>query len=181
MGAATDLYDLADETLLVCEAALALLPAGVPERVYVAHGIPAIDCEQLTVSVYTVPEADTSPRSLPLDRQFKVAKYGAVDLVYLTVQLVRCYPPATAGGRQVNLSPRVADLTAFAQMINADGWQLWNGLKSAKRQGAFAGICREFSMDPLLPIQPQGGYAGWAVPIQVQLDGFTVNFPSPPP
>lgn len=180
MGAATDLFDLADETLAVCEAALALLPAGVPERSYVAHGIPAIDCEQLTVSVYTVPQADTSPRALPLDRQFK-AKYGGVNLVFMTVQLVRCYPPPTANGRQVNLLVRTQELTAFAQAINADGWQLWNGLITAKRQGAFAGVCREFSLDPLLPIQPQGGFAGWAVPIEVQLDGFAVNFPSPPP
>lgn len=178
MGAATDLNDLALETLAVCEAALAQLAAGVPERSYVAHGIPAIDCEQLTVSVYTVPQADTSPRALPLDRQFKTAKYGALNIVFLTVQLVRCYPPATQHGRQTNLAPSVAALAAFAETINQDGWQLWNGLATAKRQGAFAGICREFSLDPLLPIQPQGGFAGWAVPIEVQLDGFTVDFPS---
>jgi hypothetical protein len=158
-----------------------MLPAGVPPRSYVAHGIPAIDCEQLTVSIYTVPQADTSPRALPLDRQFKVTKFGSLNLVFLTVQLVRCYPPPTAGGRQSNLVTRVAELTAFAQTINADGWQLWNGLQTAKRLGAFAGVCREFALDPLLPIQPQGGFAGWAIPIEVQLDGFTVNFPSPPP
>jgi hypothetical protein len=179
-GAATDLYDLADEVLSVCEAALALLPAGVPARSYVAHGLPAIDCEQLTVSVFTVPQADTSPRSLPLDRQFKVSKFGSLNLIFLTVQLVRCYPPVTASGRQQNLAPRVEDLTAFSQLIYADGWQLWNGLQTAKRLGAFAGTCREFSLDPLLPIQPQGGFAGWAVPIEVQLDGFNVAFPSVP-
>lgn len=179
MGAATDLNDLALETLAVCEAALATLAAGAPARSYVAHGIPAIDCEQLTVSVYTVPQADTSPRALPLDRAHK-ARYGALNLVFLTVQLVRCYPPATQHGRQTNLAPSVADLMAFAATINQDGWQLWNGLATAKRQGAFAGICREFTLDPLLPIQPQGGFAGWAIPIEVQLDGFTVNFPSGP-
>ncbi len=180
MGSATDLNGLALEVLEVCEAALALLPAGVPVRSYVAHGLPAIDCEQLTVSVYTVPQADTSPRVLPLDRQFKVAKYGSVNLVFLTVQLVRCYPQPTAGGRQVNLLTRVQDLAAFAELINADGWQLWNGLQSAKRLGSFGGACREFSMDPLLPIQPQGGFAGLAIPIEIQLDGFKLDYPSGP-
>lgn len=178
--AAGDLYALADEVLAVCEASLALLPAGVPPRVYVAHGIPAIDCEQLTVSVYTVPTADTSPRALPLDRQFKVTKGGSVNLVFLTVQVARCYPGVTANNRQQPIAPTPEALAAASEMIFADGWQLWNGLQSAKRLGAFKGFCQEFSLDPLLPIQPQGGYAGWAVPIEVRLDGFTVEFPSVP-
>jgi hypothetical protein len=166
--------------LAVSEAALALLPAGVPARSYVAHGLAAIDCEQLTVSVYTVTVADTSPRVLPLDRQFKT-RYGSVNIVPMTVQIVRCYPAVTLGGRQQPMLPAASTLAQAGAELYADGWQLWNGLQTAKRLGAFEGVCHEFSMDPLIPIQPSGGFAGWSVPVEVRLDGFEVNFPSPPP
>ncbi len=99
----------------------------------------------------------------------------------MTVQLVRCYPGATANGRQAPALPRTADLTQASVELYADGWQLWNGLQTAKRLGAFKGVCREFALDPMLPIQPQGGFAGWTIPVEVQLDGFDVAFPSPPP
>ncbi len=127
-----------------------------------------------------MPQADTSPRALPLDRQFKVAKYGSINLVFLTVQVVRCYPGPTANGRQQAVLPRVSELTAASELIYQDGWQLWNGLQTAKREGAFDGVCAEFAVDPLLPIQPSGGFAGWALPIEVRLDGFPVAFPSTP-
>lgn len=123
---------------------------------------------------------DTSPRALPLDAQFKT-RYGSVNIVPMTVQLVRCYPGATLGNKQQPILPSVAELTQASVDLSADGWQLWNGLQTAKRLGAFAGVCREFKMDPLIPIQPQGGFAGWAIPVEVQLDGFNVAFPSPPP
>jgi hypothetical protein len=178
-GASTDLFDLADEMLNVCEGALQLIPAGCPDRAYVAHGLPAIDCEQLCVSVYTTPWADTNPRNATLDRQFKT-KYGSLNLVFLTVSIVRCYPGPTANGRATPILPRVAELTAASQKIYEDGWQLWNGIQTAKRLGAFAGVCRELAMDPMLPIQPSGGFAGWTIPVEVQLDGFPVAFPSTP-
>lgn len=165
----------------MCEASLALLPAGTPSRAYVSQGLAAIDCEQLTVSVYTVTQADTSPRALPLDRQFRTTKFHSLNIVPITVQLIRCCPNATLNNRQQPILPSVAELAASSAELYADGWQLWNGLQTAKRLGAFAGICREFSIDPLLPIQPQGGFTGWAVPVEVQLDGFDVAFPSPPP
>jgi len=175
-GAATDLFDLADALLGVCADSLALLPAGTPSRLYVGHGLPAIDCEQLVVSTYQVPEADTSPRALPLDRMFK-EKYSSLILPMLVVSVARCYPCVTLDKRQEAIFPSVAELSAASNMIYADGWQLWNGIKSAKRAGAFGGLCRELVMDPMLPLQPSGGYAGWTLPIEIQLDGFTVAFP----
>lgn len=165
----------------MCEASLALLPAGTPGRAYVAQGLAAIDCEQLTVSVYTVVNPGTAPVGAVLDRYFKVTRAHSVNIVPMTVQLVRCVPGVTQGNRQQPILPSVAELAQSSAELYADGWQLWNGLQSAKRQGAFAGVCREFAMDPLLPIQPQGGFAGWTIPVEVQLDGFDVAFPSPPP
>jgi hypothetical protein len=175
-GAATDLFDLADTMLSVCVDALALLPAGAPERAYVGHGLPAIDCEQLVVSTYQLPLADTSPRSLPLDRMFK-EKYGSLNLPMLVVSIARCYPCITLDKRQEPIFPSVAELTAASELVYADGWQLWNGIKTAKRLGAFGGLCRELAMDPMLPLQPQGGFAGWTIPVEIQLDGFSVAFP----
>lgn len=180
MGSSTDLFDLADEVLAVCEAALALIPAGVPARSYVGHGLPAIDCEQLVVSTYAVPEADTAPRTLPLDRAFR-SRYGSLILPMLVVSIVRCYPSVTLGGRQQPILPSTAELTAASQLIYEDGWQLWNALISAKRAGAFGGLCSELARDPMMPVQPEGGFAGWTIPLELRLDGFAVDFPSPVP
>jgi hypothetical protein len=175
-GAATDLFDLADALLNVCVDSLALLPAGAPGRAYVGHGLPAIDCEQLVVSTYQAQLADTSPRALPLDRMFK-EKYGSLNVPMLVVSIVRCYPGVTLNKQQEPILPSLAALTAASELIYADGWQLWNGIKTAKKLGAFGGLCRELVTDPMMPLQPAGGFAGWTIPVEIQLDGFAVPFP----
>lgn len=175
-GAATDLFDLADTALAVCIEALDMLTAKCPARRYVGHGLPALDCEQLVVSTYSVPEADTSPRALPLDRAFR-ARYGSLIQPMLVVSIVRCYPVVTLNAKSVPVFPSVAELTAASALIYADGWHLWNAIISAKRQGAFGGACKELARDPMMPIQPSGGFAGWTIPLEVQLDGYAVVFP----
>ena len=163
----------------MCQAALVGLPVTNPSpgRAYVAHGLAAIDCEQLTVAVFTVAQADTAPRGATLDRYFRTTKGMSVNIVPMTVQIVRCYPGVTADNRQAPILPKATALDQASQDLYLVGWQLWNGLQTAKRLGAFAGFCREFAMDPLLPIQPQGGFAGWTIPVEVELGGFDVAFP----
>jgi hypothetical protein len=176
VGAATDYYDLAAAILGVAHDALAQLPAGAPDRSYVGHGLPAIDCEQLVVSSYVQTQADTSPRALPMDRQFR-PKYGSVNIPVFVVSIVRCYPEITMDNRQEPIFPSVAALTAASELLYADAWQVWNALMTAKREGDFGGLCREMSLDPMTPINPSGGYAGWTLPIEAQLDGFAVSVP----
>lgn len=175
-GSASDYYAVADQLLNVCEQALALLPAGTPERAYVAHGLPAIDCEQLCVSSYVIAQMDTAPRQLPGDAMFK-PKYGSVNVPVFVISIVRCYPVVTLDQRQEPIFPSVAELTAASQLLYADAWQLWNAVQTAKREGAFDGLCSELRMDPVNPIQPNGGFAGWTLPVEIELDGFTVPFP----
>ena len=177
MADASDLFLLAAEVLDVATAALDLLPAQAPDRRYVGHGLPALDCEQLVVSTYAVPEASTAPQAAALDRSFRF-KYGSVINPLLVVSVVRCYPVVTLNSKQVPIFPDPAAIEAASALIYADGWQLWNGIISAKREGAFDGLCKGMAREPMLPIQPSGGYAGWTMPLDFELDGFTVDFGS---
>ncbi len=175
MGASA-LYDLMSELLAVCEQALAQTTAGAPDRRYVGHGLPAIDCEQLVVSTYSVAEADVSPRTLPLDRAHRV-KTGTKPLQVLVVSIVRCYPGPTLDKKQQPMLPKAAAIEAASKTLSEDAWQLWNAIRSANRLGAFQGLCSELAMDPITPMQPSGGFAGWTLPIEVAVPGFPVTFP----
>ena len=177
MAAPGDLFSLATEVLDVAVAALDQLPALAPTRRYVGHGLPALDCEQLVVSTYAVPEMNTAPQAAALDRQFR-SRFGSLTAPLLVISVVRCYPVVTLNSKQVAIFPAPAAIEAASALIYDDGWQLWNGVMSAKRDGAFDGLCSGLARQPMMPIQPSGGYAGWTLPLEIQLDGFRVDFGS---
>lgn len=175
---AASLYDLAAELLDFCVVALDELPAGAPDRAYVAFGLPAIDCEQLTVHAFQVSEASTVPQETQMDVFRRANPYPRVNLVYLVITIVRdCYPGPTLG--QTATTPDVDDLVAASQVLYADGWQLWNAIKAGLDDGALFTRegCRFVGWQPMQPLGPEGNTAGWTFPLQVQLDGFT---PPPP-
>lgn len=170
------LYDLAAELLGFCAAALDTLPAGAPARQYVAIGPPALDCEQLTVHVFQVGEATTSPLTPALERFERAVKTPRVNLVFMVVTIARdCYPGPT--GKNANRPPEPADLNAAARTISADGWLLWNVLPAALRAGELWGSCNLTGWEPLQPIPPSGLIAGWTFPLQVKIDGFAPALP----
>lgn len=178
MSAATDLYDLAEELLDFCVVALDELPALAPERRYVCSGLPAIDCEQLTVNVFQVGEASTVPQETVMDTFRRANPYPRLNIVFLVITIQReCYPGPTLGASPT--TPEVADLAAASRLLYADAWQLWNAVKAGLEDGELftrAG-CRFVGWQPLQPLGPEGNMAGWTFPLQVQLDGFT---PPPP-
>jgi hypothetical protein len=170
------LYDLQAELLQVAADLLDQLPAGAPDRQYVAHGLPAIDCEQLTVHAYQVGEASTDPADQPLARFRRDVTYPRQTLVFCVITVVRCYPGPTGDSQP----PAVADLAAAEQTISADGWVLWNGIPRAIREGELTLWRAESftSWEALQPLGPMGELAGWTMGLQTRLDGFDPLLPA---
>lgn len=178
MSGATSLYDLAKELLDFCVVALDELPAGAPERAYVATGLPAFDCEQLTVHAFQVGEAPTAPSATPMDLMRRANPYPRINLVYLVITIVReCYPGPVGGGPVGPSLPEVADLVAASEKSYADAWQVWNALSAGLRDGGLFDQCTFVGWQPAQPAGPSGNMVGWTIPLQVQIDGFV---PPPP-
>lgn len=165
-----DLFSAATELLAACEAAIATAPGGAIARAFVSPGLPALDCcPQLTVHAGGPGEADTQPLTTPLQPGHRVSQTALVNLIQFTITVVRCSPSEAI--------PPAAALQASAEETFGDLWALWNVLKQEHRAGnlfdAEAGPgSRELFFDPAIPLNPQGGCAGWLVPLRVSLGGY---------
>lgn len=173
------LYAAQLDLLDFCALALDVLPAGAPERRYVSFGLPALDCEQLTVHVFGVRKDETAYSGSPDPGSLRRKGHPlpAINMLDLVITIAReCYPGPVgpAGGNSV---PDVPDLVEASQMLHADGWQLWNAVNDAVRAGVLYGACQFVSLLPMQPLGPEGNFAGWTLPVSVNLDGFD---PSPP-
>jgi hypothetical protein len=172
--ASGDLFALARELLDACEGIVATSPGGPIPRSFISPGLPALDCcPQLTVHVGGPAEADTSPLVYPLDPGHRTANLELLNLVQLTITVVRCTPPSS-GDEPL---PQGSALEDAAEEIDADLWCLWNELRQLHRSGALfdapAGPgSRDLFFDPAVSLNPQGGCAGWLIPIRVQLGGY---------
>lgn len=167
------LYAVASELL---GAAASILGWG-SARKYVSVGEPAYDCcPQLTVQVQRVedgPIGPTAPQTGASGARIG-QRLGRVVIATLQIDVIGCVPTGDMGA-QANTyrPPAVADLEASSAEIYAWGWALRNGLSSLKRQGdLFGGSCQWVDLGIAIPITPEGGCAGWRIPITVQLDGY---------
>lgn len=147
--------------------------AGAPERVFVVAGPPAWDCpEQLTVHVGGPQIAETAAGGATLAPGHRIVTTGTLTLVSMTATILRCVPVASADDGEITF-PSPADQQAAAAVLNADLWAIWNFLVDRKRTGQLFGPAeREFVLDPASALNPQGGVAGWQIPIRVRLDGY---------
>lgn len=168
-----DLFAAASAVLDVSAQSLDSLTAhglsGAPARRYVAPGLPAFDCEQLTVYAALLSEAPTSPLS-PAPQSGSRQTSGRVNVASFLVSVVRCDIPVS-GDRG---APSVDGLEAAAEQIYGDGWSVWNGLWWSFRNGLLLGDdrCSIRSMTAGHPLDPQSGFGGWNVELKVQLPGF---------
>lgn len=174
--AAADLFAMAVELLEATEAALTELGSPI-SRAFVSPALPALDCcPQLTVHVGGAGEGDTSPLQPPLQPGHRIPTTGNVNLVQLTITVVRCTPgPDNAGN-----PPPAADIEASAQESLNDLWAIWNHLRTAHRDGSLfdapAGPGgREFFFDPAFPINIAGNCCGWQIPFRVSLGGYSTS------
>lgn len=170
--AASDLYDVARELLDAATVALNSAPAGVPARRFVSAGLPAFDCQQLTVHAGgTTPglaEGYTLPIEPPMQPGLRHLT-AKVNLVQLTITIIRCVTVPETG----KTAPSPAKLDADAQKTLADLWVIWNSLYTQKLANTlFPPEHRPLFFDPAIALPIQGGMAGWQIPFRVQLDGY---------
>lgn len=146
--AADALFLAARELLDAALEAVAMTSGGPIERQYVSPGMPAIDCPpQITVHAGGPAFAETAPVSPPLQPGERTL-VGSVNLVALTITVVRCTPTLGDDGDVVDW-PDPGDLEASAAEIYEDLWTIWNHLATLKRSGALFPIThRQMMFDP---------------------------------
>lgn len=167
------LGEFADQVLAVAAASLEHTDAGVPPRVYVSPtDPPTFDCcPFLAVSVTSLRERDTEPLTSGGDQKRNTV--GAVNMVTYSVWAVRCAVPW-----EPPVAPSVGELAASANEVLQDGWALWNGMRSAIRQGDIFTLCQGARLIGGDPVEEQGGCVGWVFTLEAMIEGirpFVVN------
>lgn len=163
------LYQYSLEYLAAVEVALATTVGGVPDVSFVSPGLPAFDCpEQLTVHVATLQMENTSPQDLGAGHRLPTRFLNMATLVAI---IIRCQPEP----KGMTVLPSSADISLAARVTQQDVWAIWNHLASRQRAGdLFEGSCMPFYFDPPAPQSPQGGSAGWAFQVRVEIGGYPV-------
>ena len=163
----SSLYDLAAELLAHSETITAATTGGAIPRAFVSVSDPSFDCcPQLSVHARIGDKAAYGPADSAGDPMHRL-RYS-VNIITMVVTILRCVPGVSASDL-----PTVAALDASARIVYEDGWMLWNGLQAAYRSGAmWAGYpCRDVSIGPMQPVNPQGGCGGWVIVVTASLDG----------
>jgi hypothetical protein len=168
-----DLFDLAGQLLEACQDALEFAPAGPIDYAFISPGPPAWDAvPMLAVYAGSAAEADTAPLQPPLQPSHRIDAVGVVPMVTLTAVVLRPAPTLADDG-QVPVAPPPAEITMVARDTLGDLWAIWNYLASRKRDGTlWPPHTREFLFDPAVPVNQQGGAAGWQIQLKVHLGGY---------
>jgi hypothetical protein len=154
----TDVAAVVQDTLDVASGAI-----DAPDRVYVAHAQPAIDCEQLTAHLALVRAREMDPN--------RGGDFAPSCLLVWAAQVVlelwRCVPVQTE-----DAPPPAADIASADKALISDGMAITRALSRARADGSWPeGLaCSNVRFGPLEPLQEQGGYAGWRLSVEVQLD-----------
>lgn len=159
MGAAR-VADMAAALLTHSGDALDASARPAPSRRYVCHGLPAHDCEQLTVSL-----AQISPKLLGRGDPEVRGRMAVWAVAQFSIELVRCVPGVEEGGAP----PDAAELGASALGLMADGWVVWswltrlwvkNALLPSSEPNLLQPNTPPVTFDSLVPINPSGQLAG---------------------
>lgn len=169
---AADFYNAASRLLEVAAEALDTLTAlgltPCPDRAYVSPGLPAFDCEQLTVHATLLGEETTSPLS-PNAATGQRHKFGRVTLVTFTTSIARCLVVQTD-----NVPPDPLQEDIASRQILADARVIWETYYWHSRQNTLldADRCSIRKMNASQPVDPSGGIAGWLINMTVEIDGY---------
>lgn len=120
------------------------LTAEPPERQYIAHGKPAVDCEQLVVYVSRL------YAGLPAAEQPGII-CEPIRVIEVAIEAHRCYPVLDGGGNP----PDADTLTAASLALASDSWVI----RRAAEQFTMLGVANK-GIGALQPIEPEGGFAG---------------------
>lgn len=160
----TRLADTADSLLNVVAAGLAAAGQPVPERQYVAEGPPAYDCEQLVVALVRLYPG------LPFleDPSAPVLKATLLRSATLAVHVVRCIPTLKSGPRGGEVFPTPAELQASGMAVLTDAYVMPTCVVRAWHDGTFLGLCDAMGVRELVPAEPQGGFGGSIMTVDMQ-------------
>lgn len=165
---AADFYNAASRLLETAAEALdTLATIGLtpcPDRAYVSPGLPAFDCEQLTVHATLLAEESTSPVA-----GGQRHKFGRVTLVTFTTSIARCLVVQAD-----NVPPDPLQEDIASRQILADARVIWETYYWHDRQNTLLGDdrCSIRKMNASQPVDPSGGIAGWLINMTVEIDGY---------
>lgn len=161
----------AQEVLDVSEDSLDGTLGGIPDRIFRSPADPAFDCcpeqSQLSVHVERLYEEALEPSGNG-DGQALRANLGSVIKAIYTIVVVRCAPMMDSNGNP----PSPAEIDAVAEVVEMDGWALWNGLRHAYLNGLIFEHCSGVTFDDGVPINEQGGCVGWLFTIRAMIPGI---------
>lgn len=160
----TKLADTADALLTVVADGLTAAGLQVPVRTYVADGPPAYDCEQLVVALVRLYPG------LPFqdDPGQPVLKATLLRSATLAVHLVRCLPAMKSGPRGADVFPTQDELNTSGMRVLTDAYVLPTSVVAAWHAGTFLGLCDAMGVRELVPAEPQGGFGGSILTVDVQ-------------
>lgn len=165
-------YNAASRLLEVAAEALDTLTAvgldGCPDRAYVSPGLPAFDCEQLTVYASALSEEITSPLN-PNTATGQRHKFGRISLVSFTTSIARCLP-LTDGN--VPPDPILEDVAS--RQLLADARVIWEEYYWRSKRGTLLGddLCSIRRMNASHVVDPSGGMGGWNIQVTLEIDGY---------
>lgn len=178
MAGPEDLYAAAETLLSAAGEALVTAPAGGINITNQAiwPGLPSFDCvPALYVHAGGPAFADTFPLSPPLQPMQQIATTGEVNLVTMTITVLRCVPVIDQS-QQSTLLPSAAAISQAASDVYGDVWAIWNHLKNLHRAGTLFQTPsgrREFRFLPAFPVLTSGGAGGWQIPVSFELSGYS--------
>lgn len=153
-----DIYQLGQDLLAAVVDYFADESVDLPERRYVTIGTPALDCEQVTVSV---PQLFSG---LPGASYVGPVQHGTTSSIEFAVSVVRCALTQDDNGNP----PTVEDLQAEAQAFLADADTLRAAMFIANKNGVF-GSCNDLVIAECVALGPEGAFAGWRQVLRVGL------------
>lgn len=170
MGAAyldTIAHDLLDAAL----DGLALARTGIaaPTRTYVSHSRPAVDIcegdENGQLSVYLDPGKALTLQSAP-DRPAVPRQVLRQPIANFIIEWWRCHVAFTVDGQ----IPTADELDDAASMLLTDLWCVETQLFDEQRDGTLVDVgCLSVEIGTATALGPQGGAAGWTIPVRVAL------------
>jgi hypothetical protein len=175
-----DLHVLANAILAAAVDALNSVNAfdatllGAQDRRFVSPGLPVLDCcDQLTVHIPLINQADTTPSGLAAGKRHLT---GTINHVTMMVTSTRCIPVGTTSAAGQFTPPTATELAEAARQLDADAWALWNHLYAMQASDQLLNLCDEVFFDGISTLPPSGGCAGWVAQVRAYLGGYPVSF-----
>lgn len=125
-------------------------------------------CERLVVHPESVQAVQQAASAAGQSLQLPSVGCAVMPVAGLVVTLLFCVPKAGDNGRAI---PAVDDVEAASERLHVAGMTLWRAVARARADGTW-GDCDGVTVGDAAPTGAQGGYAGWRVPVTVELAGL---------